>query len=147
MISSVMVLAAQNAVAPEDLGVATSTTTFSRTIGASFGVSVFGAIYSNALIDSLSRRVPPNIVTQFSNRGASIGNEQIQALSDNLRTEFMHASEIALHDVFRGGSAVALLGFLIALKVREVPLRRRVKDASENAEGDATNMGRGETGA
>ena len=39
----------QNAVDYEDLGVATSGATFFRSIGASFGVAVFGSVFSNAL--------------------------------------------------------------------------------------------------
>ena len=39
----VLVLAAQNSVEAKDIGVATSTTTFFRSLGGAFGVSVFGA--------------------------------------------------------------------------------------------------------
>ena len=42
----VLVVAVQNAVSYEDLGVATSSATFFRMIGGSFGTAVFGAIYA-----------------------------------------------------------------------------------------------------
>lgn len=42
----VLVLIVQNAVPYEDLGVATSGATFFRSIGASFGVAVFGTIFA-----------------------------------------------------------------------------------------------------
>ncbi len=45
----VLVVAVQNAVSYEDLGVATSGATFFRMIGGSFGTAVFGAIYANVL--------------------------------------------------------------------------------------------------
>jgi hypothetical protein len=140
MNSSVLVLAAQNAAAPEDLGVATSTTTFSRTIGASFGVSVFGAIYSASLVQELRSHVSPSIVARFANHGADIGGEQITALSAHLRAEFVNASELALHDVFRGGAVVAFLACLIALRVRELPLRRK-RNPSPGAAGEEAGTG------
>ena len=45
----VLVIAVQNAVGYEDLGAATSGTTFFRSIGGSFGTSVFGAVFANVL--------------------------------------------------------------------------------------------------
>ncbi|HEX4703250.1 MAG TPA: MDR family MFS transporter, partial [Pseudonocardiaceae bacterium] len=54
MINPVLVLAAQNAVQPKDIGVATSTNTFGRTVGSSFGVAVFGTIFATRLTDALS---------------------------------------------------------------------------------------------
>src|SRR4029077_5881243 len=49
MIIQVMVLAVQNAVEHRDLGTATGVETFSRSMGASFGVAVYGAILNNRL--------------------------------------------------------------------------------------------------
>ena len=49
MVMQVLVVAVQNAVPYEDLGVATSSATFFRMIGGSFGTAVFGAIFANVL--------------------------------------------------------------------------------------------------
>src|SRR5207302_3050325 len=49
----VLVIAIQNAVDYEDLGTATSGVTFFRSIGGSFGVAVFGAIFANVLVGNL----------------------------------------------------------------------------------------------
>ncbi|MFP3802703.1 EmrB/QacA family drug resistance transporter, partial [Paraburkholderia sp. SIMBA_027] len=49
MVMQVLVLAVQNAVRYEDLGVATSGVTLFRSIGGSVGVSIFGAIFAAAL--------------------------------------------------------------------------------------------------
>jgi hypothetical protein len=64
LILQVLVIAVQNSVDFADLGAATSGATFFRSIGGSFGVSVFGAIFSNRLIVELAAalrgvRVPP----------------------------------------------------------------------------------------
>jgi predicted MFS family arabinose efflux permease len=53
-IMRVVVVATQNAVNCEDLGTATSGVTFLRAIGGSFGVAVFGAIFSNVLVGNLN---------------------------------------------------------------------------------------------
>ncbi len=49
LVMQVLVLIAQNAVAYQDLGVATSGATFFRSIGGSFGVSLFGTVFTNHL--------------------------------------------------------------------------------------------------
>lgn len=49
MVMQVLVVAVQGAVDRRHLGAATSAMTFSRSIGASFGVAVLGAIFANAL--------------------------------------------------------------------------------------------------
>lgn len=54
LVMQVLVLVVQNAVTYEDLGVATSGATFFRSIGASFGVAVFGTIFTNRLTDKLA---------------------------------------------------------------------------------------------
>ena len=54
LIIQVLVIAVQNAADYADLGAATSGVTFFRTIGGAFGVSVFGAIFSNRLASELA---------------------------------------------------------------------------------------------
>jgi EmrB/QacA subfamily drug resistance transporter len=125
MINPVMVLATQNAVDAKDIGVATSVNTFGRTVGSSFGVAVFGAIFAANLTSSLRQQLPANVVAQFSASGINISRAQINALPAKLQTEFLSGFANALHDVFLGGIVVAVIGFLLAMRLREVPLRRR----------------------
>src|SRR5439155_13845962 len=49
LLMQVTTLIAQNSVGPRDMGVASSTSMFFRTIGGSFGVSLFGAIFNSRL--------------------------------------------------------------------------------------------------
>ena len=58
MVMQVLVLAVQNAVPYELLGVATSGSTLFRQIGGSIGVSIFGAIFANRLAAELAERLP-----------------------------------------------------------------------------------------
>ncbi len=61
MTMQVLVLAAQNAVPYELLGVATSGSTLFRQIGGSIGVSIFGAIFANQLASNLANLLPPGV--------------------------------------------------------------------------------------
>jgi len=125
MVNPVMVLATQNAVDATDIGVATSVNTFGRTVGSSFGVAVFGAIFAGRLTSSLQHALPANVVAQFSRSGINISRAQINALPANLRADFLAGFANALHGVFIVAVVVAVLGFLLAIQLREVPLRRR----------------------
>ncbi len=58
LVMQVLVIAVQNAVSYEDLGSATSGVTFFRQIGGSFGVAVFGSIFSNQLASNIGRLAP-----------------------------------------------------------------------------------------
>src|SRR5205807_3289142 len=58
MIIQVMVLAVQNSVEHRDLGTATGVETFSRSMGATFGVAMYGAILNNRLSYYLPKLVP-----------------------------------------------------------------------------------------
>jgi EmrB/QacA subfamily drug resistance transporter len=127
LVNPVLVLAAQNAVQPGDIGVATSTNSFGRTVGSSFGVAVFGAIFSARLTSGLSQGATGGVVGRFSSGGLNISRAQIDALPPALRTGFLNGFGHALHGVFLGGTVVAVVGFLLALRLREVPLRRRAK--------------------
>jgi MFS family permease len=124
MINPVLVLAAQNAVQPKDIGVATSTNTFGRTVGSSFGVAVFGTIFATRLTDALSQGTSAS-VAGIVHSGINISRAQIAALPAPLRATFLSGFAHALHGVFLGGVVVAVLGFLLSLLLREVPLRKR----------------------
>ena len=61
MVMQVLVLAVQNSVDYQYLGVATSGSTLFRQIGGSIGVSAFGAIFSSNLASELATRVPHSV--------------------------------------------------------------------------------------
>ena len=69
LIMQVLVVAVQNAVSYQDLGVATSSATFFRMIGGSFGTAVFGAIYAIVFNHTLAptlAKVPASILRSFN---------------------------------------------------------------------------------
>ena len=56
LVMQVLVLAVQNDAPPKDIGVATSTATFFRSMGGSLGVALFGAIFASRLASELGPR-------------------------------------------------------------------------------------------
>ncbi|SHL07120.1 MDR family MFS transporter [Actinacidiphila paucisporea] len=134
LVMQVLVLAVQNAVGYEDLGVATSGATFFRSIGASFGVSVFGTIFTNQLSDKLTNAlrgvpVPPG----FNAGQLQADPKAIAGLPAVIKTPVLHAYSQAITTVFLWAVPVAAVGFVTALLLREQPLRGSVTvpDASE----------------
>jgi EmrB/QacA subfamily drug resistance transporter len=118
----VMVLAVQNSVGYSQLGTATSAATFFRSIGGSVGVAVFGAVFTNRLVSSLPAhlRASGAAATHFT-------PQQLKALKGSSPTEYaqyLHAFGHALHIVFLSAVPFSALGIVLALLLREVPLRR-----------------------
>lgn len=58
LFQNVMVIA-QNSVEPKDIGAASGTLTFFRSIGGTFGVSLFAAVFASRLHDELARTLSP----------------------------------------------------------------------------------------
>ncbi|MFB8758485.1 MDR family MFS transporter [Streptomyces nigra] len=127
LVMQVLVLIVQNAVPYEDLGVATSGATFFRSIGASFGVAIFGTIFANRLDDLLVAafrgvELPPDA----SLEGLEADPRGIAGLPTALRPAALDAYATAITDVFLYAVPVALLGFLLAWFLREDKLRGSV---------------------
>jgi MFS family permease len=118
MIMQVLILAVQNSVDYEHLGVATSGATLFRAIGGALGVALFGAIFAHALAAQLTAVLPPG--TAFP---AAASPAALQALAPEVRGFYLDAIEAALQLVFRVAAAIAAVAFLLTLGLREVPLR------------------------
>ncbi|MEU6543831.1 MDR family MFS transporter [Streptomyces sp. NPDC046859] len=127
LVMQVLVLIVQNAVPYEDLGVATSGATFFRSIGASFGVAIFGTVFANRLDDLLADafrgvELPPGA----SPEALESDPRGIAELPAALRPAALDAYATAITDVFLYAVPVALLGFLLAWFLREDKLRGSV---------------------
>jgi EmrB/QacA subfamily drug resistance transporter len=130
---SLFSLAVQNAVAPQRIGVATSTSQFFRQIGSTVGVAVFGALLTNRLAYEMARLRPGGgerlgleqlqAMTLQDTGGVRIGAERASALVDpSVKTAF----GLAMSDLFMAGLFVVLLGIALIFLIPELPLRRHV---------------------
>ncbi|MFE9623407.1 DHA2 family efflux MFS transporter permease subunit [Streptomyces sp. NPDC006527] len=127
LVMQVLVLIVQNAVSYEDLGVATSGATFFRSIGASFGVAIFGTVFANSLGDELAAAfrgvdLPPGVSVGALETDPRI----VTDLPAALRPPALHAYATSITDVFLYAAPVALLGFLLAWFLKEDRLRGSV---------------------
>lgn len=127
LVMQVLVLIVQNAVSYEDLGVATSGATFFRSIGASFGVAIFGTVFANRLGDKLAEalrgaQLPPGV----SVSGIEADSRGLAELPGSLRSEALRAYASSITDVFLYAAPVAFLGFVLAWFLKEDRLRGSV---------------------
>jgi EmrB/QacA subfamily drug resistance transporter len=120
-----IVTAVQNSVEYRDMGAATSSTTFFRQMGGSMGAAVFGAV--------LSSRLAHYLTEDLARAGVRVGAggphvdannvQAIQQLAEPLRSIVLGAFTHALDNVFLVGVPFLVVAFLVALLLKEVPLR------------------------
>ncbi|WP_393098092.1 MFS transporter [Streptomyces sp. LN325] len=136
-----LVLSTQNQVAPSDLGSASSTVTFFRSLGGAIGVSALGAIMSTRITDYVKDGLA-GLDPKYAAAAASSGTGTIpdmDALPAPLRTLLESAYGHGIADVFMIASALALLAFFVMLFIKEVPLRTSgaLAQAAQAAQADA----------
>lgn len=127
----VLVLVVQNTSSFADLGVATSGVTFFRTIGSSFGAAVFGSLFVNFL----DRRLASALNTAGLAADAAASPEAVHRLSPQQATPIVQAYAESLGQVFLWAAPVALLGFVLALFLPEVPLKELHDNAVDLGDG------------
>ncbi|WP_020578832.1 MFS transporter [Actinopolymorpha alba] len=124
LVMQVLITIIQNAVDYKDLGAATSGATFFRSIGGAFGTAVFGAIFANQLAHNVpavlhGHSLPPGVTPQSVQQRPV----QLKTLPASLHDPLVHAFAESLHAAFVAAIPVALLAFILAWFVRELPLR------------------------
>ena len=135
-----LILAVQNAVDVRDLGAGTSSATFFRSLGGSFGVAILGAVLSTRLSAALGDRLPGAIAQLPPQQRAAVaagGAENISindpatilALPAPVRAAIQASFVDALHVVFLTTGLVAVLAVLVTLAMPNhqlrAPARRR----------------------
>jgi EmrB/QacA subfamily drug resistance transporter len=132
MTMQVLVLAVQNAVAYKDLGVATSSSTFFRSMGSVFGLSIFGAVFTHHFNHLLPRTLTRPELADLASRHLSI--QQLTPKMMKTLTGHVHLIDVfanSIHTVFIWGIPFAVAGVVITLFLREIPLRERAKPPGE----------------
>jgi EmrB/QacA subfamily drug resistance transporter len=118
LVMQVLVLAVQNAVPYENLGVATSGATLFRSMGGALGTAILGAIFSSRLTANLGA----------SAAGAnSLDPRAMTRLPHAARAHFIDAFTSALSTVFVVAGGAAVVAFALSWLIEERPLRRTVE--------------------
>lgn len=131
--SPILVLAAQNAVRYEDLGVASSLALFWRTMGQVFGPAIGGTWWVARFDSLLGSRLEPQQYASLDVDELRNETTAIDALAEPLRSEVLDVFRQALLETFTLGAALAAIGIVSALFMRQVPLRTTVRNEPADA--------------
>ncbi|WP_137149152.1 MDR family MFS transporter [Mycolicibacterium sp. CR10] len=115
----VLILIVQSTANFSDLGVATSGVTFFRTIGSSFGAAIFGSLFVNFL----ESRIGGALATGGAPPEAAESPQVLHQLPTEVAAPIVEAYADSLGMVFLCAAPVALIGFVVALMLKEVPLQ------------------------
>ncbi|RKN14973.1 MFS transporter [Micromonospora musae] len=119
-----LVLAVQNTVSLKDIGAASSSVAFFRSLGGTIGVSVLGAV--------LARRVTDQITHDLSAAGVptsgmgETSNLNITALPDAIQNIVRAAYGDATGHIFLISAVIAVVGVIAALALKPVTLRTSI---------------------
>lgn len=129
-----LVLAVQNSVAAGDLGAASSTVTFFRSMGGTVGVSVLGAVLASRVGELTTEGLAATGAVVPAG-GAGIGslNELPDAIAGIVRAAYGDATAL----IFMISGVLAIVTFLAVLAIREIPLRTESGMERERAEAQA----------
>jgi MFS family permease len=130
----VMTLAVQNSVDRTDMGAATSVVTFFRSMGASFGTAIFGAILTARLTHYLFIYLPQSAAGHINTKRLQQSTAGLKHLPPAITHDVLEAFAHAFHDVFLFSIPFAIVTFLVSFLLRETPLKTSTK---ERAEGEA----------
>ncbi len=133
-------LAVQNAVEHRQVGVATSSVQFMRSLGGSIGAAIFGSVLLNffapalheALPADLAAKLPPEALARFENpqllmnpeATAQLAQSPLAAHLEPILEAVKAALASSLADVFGFGALLVLLSVGLTLFLRDIPLRK-----------------------
>ncbi|MFK4640264.1 MFS transporter [Paenarthrobacter histidinolovorans] len=129
MLMQNLVLAVQNTVQAKDIGTASASVAFFRSVGGAIGVSVLGAIMSNHVKDlAVEGMAAAGIPVQGGGSGASMDLADMPApIADIMRAAYGDATA----QIFLISAIISVVALLAVLFIKERPLRRTVDAAPE----------------
>ena len=127
-----IVIALQNSVEFKDMGVATSSNTFFRSLGSVFGTALFGAVLTNRLGHYLTNNFAdlaaknPDLVASVDpalKEAIQSNTSLIATLPVQLQSAVLESFVSSFHVVFLVAAPLVAIGFFVSLFLREAPLR------------------------
>jgi len=145
-----IVIALQNSVDFKDMGIATSSNTFFRSLGSVFGTAIFGTILTNRLAFYLEDNFKnlatsnPSAVQGFDPaalEGIQSNTAVLQTLPPEIQATALESFVNSFHVVFLVAVPITALGFLLTLFLRETPLRTNKDYAAAREEAAGETLG------
>ena len=127
-----IVIALQNSVDFQDMGIATSSNTFFRSLGGAFGTAIFGTIFSNRIAYYLQDNIAslqstdPQSLTGFDPaklEQITTNTSIITTLPPTIRDTVLHSFAQTFHVVFLAAAPITFIGFVLAFFLKEKPLQ------------------------
>jgi EmrB/QacA subfamily drug resistance transporter len=130
-----VVTAVQNAVERRDMGAATSSVAFFRTMGGAFGTAIFGAVLTSRLGHYLGETAS---ALQSDSGETDIANnvQAIQALPPQIHDTVVTAWVNAVQDVFLVAIPFTTIALILAFLIPELELKQADKPATEQVLAD-----------
>jgi EmrB/QacA subfamily drug resistance transporter len=126
MASPIFVLATQNAVRHEDVGVASSLVMFSRTIGQVFGPALAGLVWVTQFESNLTRLSADGDLAGYDVDKLRSDTKLIRSLPDPLHSAVVEALRSAISNAFVLAALFAVGAVVAAAFMRTVPLRDKI---------------------
>jgi EmrB/QacA subfamily drug resistance transporter len=123
----ILITVVQNSVDRSDIGVATSSVTFFRQMGGSFGTALFGAILSSRLAVHIADAMKQAPAGSATGKVGNVANDvqAIKALPEPLHSLITGAFSASLHDVFLSAVPLVAIALVVAFFLKEKPLATR----------------------
>ncbi|MCT1352934.1 MDR family MFS transporter [Gordonia sp. p3-SID1431] len=129
-----LVLAVQNNVSPDNLGAATSTVTFFRSLGGAAGVSVLGAVLSNHVTNLIAKGLGALGIGAGASSGGSAGLANLNELPAPIAAIVRGAYGDGTARVFLVAAVMAALSFIAIAFIKEVALKTMSSDEERRAQ-------------
>jgi len=145
-----IVIALQNSVEFKDMGVATSSNTFFRSLGSVFGTAIFGSILTNRVVHYMSSgfgdlaKTNPNALEGFdTSKLAALTNNTavLKTFPPVIKQTALEAFVNSFHVVFYAAAPITLLGLALAFMLRETPLRTNQDYAAAREDAAGESLG------
>ena len=141
-------LPVQNSVDMRDMGVATSSVTFGRSLGGAIGAALFGALMTSQLAVHLGDTFGDSVGSASSGGEINTNNVQaIRALAEPVRTEVLSAYTTAITDVFLMVIPVIVVALVVVLFLKEIPLRSGQPQVAKSTEDQTASTSEIDTNA
>ena len=127
-----IVIALQNSVDFQDMGIATSSNTFFRSLGGAFGTAIFGTIFSNRIAYYLQDNIAtlqstdPQSLAGFDSAKLDLittNTSIITTLPPAIRDTVLHSFAQTFQVVFLAAAPITFIGFVLAFFLKEKPLQ------------------------
>ncbi|MET9221372.1 MDR family MFS transporter [Streptomyces sp. NPDC088197] len=130
-VMQITMLIAQNSVEMKDIGVGSSSSTLFRTIGGSFGVSLFGALFTHTVSHGMASSAA-GAGSGAAGAGAQLDRATIAKFPPAVKDAYFHAVADGTHTVFLWGAVISVVGFVAAWFITETPLRAAAPKAASS---------------